>query len=310
MDGISEGYSLSPNTWYHVCVVKDNRNVKLYLNGKCIIDATSRGAGPKDWLGANFYVGGSMTNLASFTGWVDEVQLWDKALTEAEVREAMNGFKEAPADLKGYYTFEDQTTDSDNYIYFPNKGNGGDLGAYMTTGEDQNGKNVDVKQNQLTTALGVPAIEGSLPITFESSKWMLEGAKLNTSSDTEANATYTQEGTWPVTLTMTNSWGSTTKTIEDYIVVKSATGIDNAKTDEGYMVYPRPFQDKVSLLFAEEGNFEVMAFDAAGRKVAQRAYQAERGEVSELSLTGAKGVYVITILKDGKCVRSVKVTMN
>lgn len=310
VDGISEGYSLSPNTWYHVCVVKDNRNVKLYLNGKCIIDATSRGAGPKDWLGANFYVGGSMTNLASFTGWVDEVQLWDKALTEAEVREAMNGFKEAPADLKGYYTFEDQTTDGDNYIYFPNKGNGGDLGAYMTTGEDQNGKNVDVKQNQLTTALGVPAIEGSLPITFESSKWMLEGAKLNTSSDTEANATYTQEGTWPVTLTMTNSWGSTTKTIEDYIVVKSSTGIDNAKTDEGYMVYPRPFQDKVNLLFAEEGNFEVMAFDAAGRKVAQRAYQAERGEVSELSLTGAKGVYVITILKDGKCVRSVKVTMN
>lgn len=310
VDGISEGYTLSPNTWYHVCVVKDHKNVKLYLNGKCIINETSRGAGPKDWRGANFYVGGSMTNLASFTGWVDEVQLWSKALSESEVREAMNGYATAPTELMGYYTFEDQSTDDSGFIYFPNKGNGGDYGAYMTQGQDENGTNVDVKQNQLTTALGVPMLEGSLPITYESSKWMLEGAQLNTSTDTEANATYNQEGTYPVTLTMTNSWGTTTKTINDYIVVKTATSIDNAVTGEGYMIYPRPFEGKVNLLFAEDGNFEVLAFDATGRKVAQRAYQAERGQLSELSLQGAHGVYVVTILKDGKCVRSVKVTMK
>ncbi len=312
VDGISKGYELSPNTWYHCCVVKDGKNVKLYLNGKCIINTTSRGTGPKDWKGANFYVGGSMTNLASFTGWVDEVQIWSKALTEDEVRESMNGYVIAPDDLQGYFTFEEQQTDADGHIYFPNLGNAAAAvaGAYMTTGTDSGGKNIDVKQNQLTTALGVPAIEGSLPISYESSKWMLDGATLNTATETQANATYNTAGTYPVTLTVTNSWGSATKTINDYIVVKSSTGIDNVKTSEGYMIYPRPFEGKVALLFAEEGNFEVSAFDAAGRLAARRAYQAMQGEVGELSLQGAHGTYVVVITKDGKAVRSVKVSMK
>ena len=181
----------------------------------------------------------------------------------------------------------------------------------MTIGTSENGKTVDVKQNQLTTALGVPSIEGSMPIKYESSRWMVEGGQLNTSTETSANATYDVAGTYPVTLVLTNSWGSTTKTINDYIIVKEGTGIDNAATGEGYIIYPRPFDGKVNLLFAEEGNFEVMAFDAQGRRVAQRAYQAMAGQASELSLAGAQpGAYVITILKDGKCVRSVKVQMR
>ena len=142
-------------------------------------------------------------------------------------------------------------------------------------------------------------------------KRQLEGAQLDNFTDNSASATYNKVGTFPVTLTITNSWGSTTKTINDYIVVKESTGIDNATNSEGYMVYPHPFEDKVNLLFAEEGNFEVMAFDAQGKRVAQRVYQALAGEVSELSLAGATpGTYIITILKDGKCVRSVKVQMR
>lgn len=313
VDGLTDGYSLSPNTWYHCCVVKSGKRLQLYLNGKRLFDVQSRGAGPKNWNGANFYVGGSMTNLASFTGWVDEVQIWSKALTQEEVLDAMNGYVVAPEGLEGYFTFEDQAVDDEGNIYFPNLGNGSAAvpGAYMTIGTSENGKTVDIKQNQLTTALGVPSIEGSMPIKYESSRWMVEGGQLNTATETSANATYDVAGTYPVTLTLTNSWGSTTKTISDYIVVKEASGIDNATTEEGYVIYPRPFEGKVNLLFAEEGNFEVMAFDAQGRRVAQRAYQAMAGEASELSLAGAQpGAYVITILKDGKCVRSVKVQMR
>ena len=38
VDGLSDGYSLQPETWYHVCVTKNGKNIKLYLNGKKIID--------------------------------------------------------------------------------------------------------------------------------------------------------------------------------------------------------------------------------------------------------------------------------
>lgn len=313
VDGITEGYSLSPDTWYHCAVVKSGRNVKMYLNGKKVIDVTTRGAGPKDWKGANFYVGGSMTNLASFTGWVDEVQIWSKALTEEEVREAMNGYVIAPDGLEGYFTFENQATDDDGMPYFVNEGlaSAAVPGGYMTTGKEENGATVDIKQNQFTTTNGVPMIEGTQPVKFESAKWMVDGAILNTATETAANATYNKQGTYPVTLTLSNSWGTTSKTLNDYIVVKSTVGIDNATTQEGYMIYPRPFEGEVGLLFAEEGNFEVMAFDMSGRRVAQRTYQALAGEVSALSMKGAAaGTYVVTIMKDGKCVRSLKVTVK
>lgn len=312
VDGLSDGYSLQPGTWYHVCVVKNGKSdVRIYLNGKKIVQCASRGAGPKDWRGAKFYVGGSMTNLASFTGWVDEVQIWDKALTDAEVLQSMQGYSAGniPANLKGYFTFEESRTDTEGYIYFPNLGTGaaGAPGAYMTIGKSENDVTTDYKQNQLTTALGVPMIEGNQAIAYESSKWMLEGALLDTSADEAATATYHEKGTFPVTLVASNSWGSTTKTISDYIVVTSSTGINNVQTEGGYMVYPKPFKDKVNLLFAQEGNYRMMVFDASGKQVGNSYVEAAAGEVSEIALNGAKGTYVITVLKDGKCVRSFKV---
>ena len=90
VDILSDGYSLMPGVWYHVCAVKAGKELQLYLNGKLIASGTSRGRGPYNWKnGAKFYVGGSMTNLASLTGWVDEVQIWSKALSEAEVKEVL-----------------------------------------------------------------------------------------------------------------------------------------------------------------------------------------------------------------------------
>lgn len=308
VDGLTDGYTLQPGTWYHVCVVKDGRNAKLYLNGKKVIDCESRGAGPKNWKGATFYVGGSMTNLASFTGWVDEVQIWNKSLTEAEVLESMKGYKTIPENLVGYFTFEETKTDNNGYIYFPNTGaNSAKVaGAYMTTGKDENGKVVDYKQNQLTTALGVPMLTGSNTIAYESSRWMLEGARLNNSTETTANATYnTADGKYPIQLTASNSWGSTTKTVTDYIVV---TAIDDINAENGYMIYPKTFDGTADVLFAADGIYDIAVFSADGKQVAKDVFEARAGELRTVSLADlSQGVYVVTILKEGKAVRSFKI---
>lgn len=309
VDGHTDGYTLQPGTWYHVCVVKSSKNVKLYLNGKKVIDCTSRGAGPKNWKnGAKFYVGGSMTNLASFTGWVDEVQLWNKALTDAEVVESMNGYASAPDNLVGYFTFENTATDNDGNIYFPNSGKNASSvpGAYMTTGKDNNGTVTDVKQNQLTTALGVPMLTGSNSIVYESSKWMLEGARLNSFTDETANATYNAgDGSFPIQLTASNSWGSSTKTITDYIVV---TSIDDVDSDAGYMIYPNTFEGTADVLFAQDGIYDVTVFSADGKQAAKETFEARAGELRTVSLANlANGVYVVTITKEGKAIRSFKI---
>lgn len=308
VDILSNGYSLMPGVWYHVCAVKAGRSISLYLNGKLIASGTSRGAGPKNWNGAKFYVGGSMTNLASLTGWVDEVQIWSKALSATEIQEAMKGYKTAPANLEGYFTFEEQKTDSEGYIYFPNTGKNAATvaGGYMTTGKEENGRTTDYKQNQLTTALGVPMLTGSYPITYESSKWMVEGARLNASTSTTANATYTgAAGKYPVTLVATNSWGSVSKTVSDYIVV---TSIEDVAGEGGYMVYPNPFEGTANVLFAEDGLFEVAVFAADGKLVGNNAFDVRAGEVREISIADmADGVYVVVILKEGKAIRSFKI---
>lgn len=308
VDILSDGYSLMPGVWYHVCAVKAGRNISLYLNGKLIASGTSRGAGPKDWRGAKFYVGGSMTNLASLTGWVDEVQIWSKALTAAEVQEAMKGYATAPANLEGYFTFEETKTDGDGYIYFPNVGKNAAAvpGGYMTTGKEENGRTNDYKQNQLTTTLGVPMLTGVFPVNYESTKWMIEGARLNSSTATTANATYNSgDGKFPITVVATNSWGSTTKTIEDYMVVTSIEGVD---AEAGYMVYPKPFEGTANVLFAEDGLFEVAVFAADGKLVANDAFEVRAGELREISFASAEqGVYVVVIMKEGVAVRSFKI---
>ena len=308
VDILSNGYSLMPGVWYHVCVVKAGRSLRLYLNGKQIASGESRGAGPKNWRGAKFYVGGSMTNLASLTGWVDEVQIWSKALTATEVKQAMKGYAVAPTNLEGYFTFEEQKTDADGYIYFPNVGKNATVvpGGYMTTGKEESGLTTDYKQNQLTTALGVPMLTGSYPINYESTKWMIDGARLNASTATTANATYNSgDGNFPITVVATNSWGSTTKTITDYMVVTSISDVD---AEGGYMVYPKPFEGTANVLFAEDGLFEVAVFAADGKVVANNAFEVRAGELREISIASAdKGVYVVVIMKEDKAIRSFKI---
>lgn len=308
-DIMSEGYALTPGVWYHVCAVKAGRNLSLYLNGKLIASGSSRGAGPKNWNGAKFYVGGSMTNLASFTGWVDEVQIWSKALNAEEVRRAMNGYSAIPYNLEGYFTFEETKTDSEGYIYFPNKGNSASVvpGGYMTTGKEENGVNTDYKQNHLATAPGVPMLTGSYPVKYESSKWMLEGARLNSSTETTANATYNAvAGKYPVTLVASNSWGSATKTISDYIVV---TAIDDVAANEAaYMIYPKPFEGVANVLFAQGGVYEVSVFAADGKLVSKNAVDVDDNEMIEVSVENA-GTYVVVITKNGKPARSFKIVM-
>ena len=75
-------------------------------------------------------------------------------------------------------TTQGTVTDFDGNIFFPNMGRAAAAvpGGYMTIGKEESGKTVDVKQNQLTTALGVPSITGTNVIRYESSKWMLDGA--------------------------------------------------------------------------------------------------------------------------------------
>ena len=148
---------------------------------------------------------------------------------------------------------------------------------------------------------------GSNAIKYESSRWMLDGAKLQSSTDETATATYSgvPNSTYSVTLTASNSWGSASKTLTDYIVI---TSVEDVNSEAGYMIYPKPFENSADILFSENGIYDVKVFTTDGKEAASDTFEARSGELRTVSLNSlSEGVYVVTILKECKALRSFKI---
>ncbi len=82
--------TLRPDRWYHVVMVRDGANVKVYLNGRMEID-TEAGAWPggdgEQLTAGNRADYASMQYAYGLEGLVDEVGVWDRPLVVGEVNE-------------------------------------------------------------------------------------------------------------------------------------------------------------------------------------------------------------------------------
>jgi hypothetical protein len=116
---ISADNTLSLNTWYHVvCLFDSNGTSKIYINGEePTLDTNTQGTGGIGANASGSYIVGSRTGTSDFfDGFIDDVRIYNRVLTEQEIRRLyrLGGtFKidtRYPADLSdglvGYYTFE------------------------------------------------------------------------------------------------------------------------------------------------------------------------------------------------------------
>ena len=305
----TESYSLSVGQWSHILISFDGSKQRIYFNGKKVGEGS---ATKVSYSGGDcpMYIGGSRVYYSGFTGTIDDVQVWHKALSDTEVIEAMKGYdgKEIPSDLKGYWTFE-----SDNYNegekVFENKGTleTGNKAAYVEV-KGAGGENTSKNEEHILPAniaiQGNPAMSGTLPITTTSTFAVADAEVQNTGDN--ASVTFNKDGKYNVTLTLANGWGSDTKTKEEYIVVLPSSGIDGNLVDN-LTVYPNPFIENVNLQFAADGNYVIDIFDAQGRQVTTKKHQAMAGEICTLTVNAAKGMYYVVVSKDGKRVKSFKV---
>ena len=224
----------------------------------------------------------------------------------------MGGYedKEIPAGLQGYWTFESDTYNEGDKT-FENKG----LLAANTKASYIEFKGSAGENTSLTTEIvipasinveGNPALSGSMPITTTAT-YEVENAKVTNNGD-DATVAFDTDGTYDVTLTLQNGWGTATMTKQQYIVVVGgAMGVDENNVVESLLVYPNPFIENINLQFAVDGNYQVDVFDAQGRQVASKKYQARAGEICTMTMdNAAKGIYSVVISQDGKRVKALK----
>jgi hypothetical protein len=104
----SSGLTLTSGEWAHVALVVTPTNFKVYLNGKEAMNTTTVPV-PID-LANNWIIGSDrgVTNR-SFIGQIDEVCLYNRALSKEELREKMHLMKNPATDasLRGYFQFDE-----------------------------------------------------------------------------------------------------------------------------------------------------------------------------------------------------------
>src|SRR5690606_25042152 len=76
--------TLQPNTWYHVAGVYNGSTMSLYLNG--VSDATPVSLGSVASSTSDVYLGGRNSGTSFFTGFMDEVKIYNYARSAAQIQ--------------------------------------------------------------------------------------------------------------------------------------------------------------------------------------------------------------------------------
>ncbi len=303
---MSDGFSVTPGVWNHLVVTQNlSGQQKMYFNGLLVANTTYATSRREN---GNIFFGGGGVYKAGFNGWIDEVQVWNKPLSDEEVIQAMKGYTSAPEGLQAYYTFEEVKENS----YFENQGRGGDLKGQLVKvvnsgGEATSSATYEASNTVTNNELGYPGITGSLEI-ITIPEWNLENANLPAETNTKVlDVTYKSAGTFDASLTIENMWGSATLEHLEYIIIENtATAIDDQQVSN-LMVYPNPFIDVVNMQFANSGLYTVEILNIAGQIIYTAKVNASASERVQVKVNAPKGTYLIRVATEGNVVKVLKV---
>jgi hypothetical protein len=76
---------IKPRTWYHVALVRQGAGIAVYLNGSAAPEIAGEAAAAAGAKGATLFLGGRCDAFANFEGKIDEVAVFDRALSAKEI---------------------------------------------------------------------------------------------------------------------------------------------------------------------------------------------------------------------------------
>ncbi|EOA60228.1 hypothetical protein HMPREF1214_00478 [Bacteroides sp. HPS0048] len=308
----SKEFTFLPNQWTHIAFIIDwvdnGRQISLYANGN-LIGKSPVFTDVYPWKNSNkIMIGGNAAARAGLDGYLDEFQFYKKALNLEEVRNSMKHQTEIPDGLSGYWDFE---SDIDENNYMLSTGNEKNLKAAVVAvqvlGEGKN----DYVNQPVSYGAGAPFITGQNYKIETIPTWKLgvdatiTEASKHTSTAGNIKANYAKDGLYEATLTLTNGWGTDSKTFQ-YVKVGGGTGVKENEV-VNFSAYPNPFVDEVNVQFVNEGTYTVEIHNLAGQLVSTNSLQVNAGEFVRMNVSGSAGTYFITVKDNGKVLKSLKV---
>jgi len=110
--------TINDSTWYHLATVHDGTSATLYLNGSSLGTQTVNSV--PSTAGNSFNIGRYITNSYYWNGYLDEVALFNRALTSADVDYIYSS--KAYPNLTAFYRLEDDATDETGNYDLTNNG--------------------------------------------------------------------------------------------------------------------------------------------------------------------------------------------
>ena len=307
---LTEDFEFTTGTWYHMAWVfdyTDRREAAVYINGKELGRLSN--PTPYTWKDSYYiFLGGTAANRSALDANVDEFQLYNKALTPEEIQASMNHFTQdqLPSSLIGYWDFETDP-EADNTLKSVGTNKDYVAAMYEIVSLEENEITYVPKEFAFTT--GAPFISGDIYEIKTVPTWTLKGASVQSSSGDcaagEATVSYASEGQYTAVLKLENGWGSATKEFS-YVNVSASSGIEEVSVAE-MQAFPNPFVDEVYVRFAEEGVYTIAVYDASGRQMGSSQVDAGAGEMINIPVTGASGIYYMKVYSGDTLLKAMKV---
>ncbi len=298
---------LEAGAWYHIAItIGYNLSTKLYVNGALV--AERAGSSTR----TSTFGGGWDLNISRYAkfayaldGFIDEVRVYNRALADSEIP-ATKDHLDNPTDpnLKAYFDFE-APVGADGAII----NRVGSTHAYLQSldwlGEGkQQWTNVPVVPFGPSNGwVAGDSYKITTAPTWEAKKGVFTDQQ-HTATAGSAKVAWANKGAYPVTLTLDNPWGSSTKTYNSITV--EATGAEVTEIID-LTVFPNPFVEDVLVRFADGGAYSVAVYDLSGALITRQALNVAAGEEARFDLNAPSGIYLMRIATaDGKLLRTIK----
>lgn len=252
-------------------------------------------------------VGGNAYERDGFHGAIDNMCIWNKALTADEIALSMGDIAtDSIADgLIAAWDMEEEP--DEDYTFASIVGSTGaraGLHYYVKSGTEGQGTLTWVEPSY---TLGSPFIGGDDYQMTTSAAWNSAYATVgNSSGDSqsgEATLTFTRSGDHSVTLALANDLGQDTETF-CYITVSSETTDLNPVSSESPATYLT--DGGVCIMLTEPGSYDAAIYSAGGACMASRHIDTAAPTTLSLRLAAA-GAYILTVKKDGKMLHTAKI---